>query len=294
MPISRSPRKKLVIKRPAGKKPDVSSFSAAAASKASPASSGLKNTPGNQGTSWGAVAGWYDRLLSAEGSFQKDVILPNLLRLMDLRTGQAVTDVACGQGFFAAAFIEAGVKVSGCDISAELVTLARRNAPRSDLHVTPADRLTPFADASADHVTMILAIQNIENDRAAMAEMIRVLKPGGRLHLVLNHPAFRIPKRSSWGWDGASKRQYRRMDGYLTESRASIAMAPGSDPSSQTVSFHRPLQHYVKTLAKHGCAVTNMEEWISAKHSDSGPRADEENRTRREFPLFLYLQGTKS
>jgi SAM-dependent methyltransferase len=268
MIVERKPRKKLVIrKKPVAARP---------------------------ATSWGNVAGWYDQLLASEGTYQKDVILPNLLRLMGIVPGSKVTDVACGQGFFAAAFLQAGAEVSGCDISPELVELARKNAPGADIYVAPADRLTPFKDASADHVAIVLAIQNIEHDREALTEAARILKPGGRLHLVLNHPAFRIPKRSSWGWDGAAKRQYRRMDGYLTESRAAISMAPGSDPSKQTVSFHRPLQHYVKSLAKAGCAVTNMEEWISARKSDSGPRADEENRTRREFPLFLYLEGTKA
>lgn len=247
----------------------------------------------SQSTSWGGVAEWYDRLLGGAGTFQQEVILPNLLRLMAITKGEKIADIACGQGFFSAAFLKAGAEVIGADLAEELIAKARQNVPHAKFFAAPSDRLDELKDGWADHATMILAIQNMENDRAAVAECARVLRHGGKLHLVLNHPAFRIPKRSAWGWDYEAKRQYRRLDGYLTESRTNIAMAPGSDPKLQTISFHRPLQHYVKILSKAGLAVTGLEEWLSDRKSDSGPRAAEENRTRREFPLFLYLQATK-
>jgi hypothetical protein len=47
----------------------------------------------------------------------------------------------------------------------------------------------------------------------------------------------------------------------------------------------------VKALAKAGFAVTNLEEWVSHKKSDSGPRAAEENRARKEIPMFMYLEA---
>src|SRR5688500_792425 len=62
----------------------------------------------NDSTSWGGVADWYDRLLGGEDTFQKNVIGPHLERLMALRAGDRVLDVACGPGFFTAAFAAAG------------------------------------------------------------------------------------------------------------------------------------------------------------------------------------------
>ena len=252
-----------------------------------------KPAPDSRDTSWGEVASWYDRLLGGEsGTFQKEVILPNLLRLMAVKPEEHVVDVACGQGFFAGALVQAGATVAGVDISKELIEKAKVNAPGATFHISPATSMPQIPDGWASQAVIVLAIQNIEDARGVFAECSRMLSSGGRLHVIMNHPAFRIPKRTAWGWD-KENRQYRRIDGYLTESKIDIDMHPGSDPGSRTVSFHRPLQYYVKALARNGFNLANLEEWISHKVSDSGPRAPEENRARREFPLFLYLEAIK-
>jgi SAM-dependent methyltransferase len=246
-------------------------------------------------TSWGGVADWYDRLLKDnKDSYQREVILPHLLRLMAIKHGDTVLDLACGQGFFAASFLREGAKIIGADISPELVALAKKNLPKeARLHVAASHAVTQVKDGGIDKVAIVLAIQNIEDVKGTFAECGRVLKPGGTLHVVMNHPAFRIPKRSAWGWDKDGS-QYRRVDGYLTESREKIEMHPGGKPGTHTVSLHRPLQFYVKALVRAGFSVTDMEEWISHKKSDSGPRAPAENKARREIPLFLYFQATKA
>jgi SAM-dependent methyltransferase len=127
-------------------------------------------------------------------------------------------------------------------------------------------------------------------------ECARALKPGGRFIIVINHPAFRIPGRSSWEWDEKEAKQYRRLDAYMSEDQNKIDMTPGKSKVADkrfTVSFHRPLQSYFKALAKAGFAVTRLEEWISHKESQKGPRAMEEDRMRKEMPLFLCLEAKK-
>lgn len=246
-------------------------------------------------TSWGGVADWYDRLLTDnKDTYQREVILPHLLRLMAIRHGETVLDLACGQGFFTASFLREGAKVVGADIAPELVALAKKNLPKeARLHVAASHDVRQVASETMDKVVIILAIQNIEDVKGTLAECARVLKPGGVLHLVMNHPAFRVPKRSAWGWDKDGT-QYRRIDGYLTETKEKIEMHPGGKPGTLTLSFHRPLQFYAKALVRAGFALTDMEEWISHKKSDSGPRAPAENKARKEIPLFLYLQAKKT
>lgn len=250
-------------------------------------------------TSWGNVADWYDRLLDGqESNYQKDVILPNMLRCLAIQPGQRLLDLACGQGFFSRAFSEAGAQVIGQDISPELIQLAKQaeaKAPKMiAYHVGPADDLTPLpSTARFDLITIILAIQNISQAHLVFQACAERLADGGRLALVLNHPAFRIPKSSDWGWDAEKQVQYRRIERYSSEFSQKITMHPGSNPDIVTYSYHRPLQYFVKQLTRAGFVIRNLEEWVSHKQSDSGPRADAENRARREIPLFLYLEAKK-
>lgn len=246
-------------------------------------------------TSWGKVASWYDDLLEKdEESYQERVILPNLLRLLLPYKGKRVLDLACGQGYFSGAFLEAGISVIAADVSRELIALARKKSPKGiSYHIAHADRLDFLSPTSLDAAVMVLAIQNIENVPGVFKEAARVLKVGGGFFVVMNHPSFRIPKQSGWGYDDEKKVQYRRLDGYLSESRAVIEMHPGEGRGIKTLSFHRPLQYYIKHLANTGFAVTRLEEWISHKTSDAGPRKSAEDRARKEFPLFLMLQAEK-
>ncbi|MGB9868266.1 MAG: class I SAM-dependent methyltransferase [Bacillota bacterium] len=231
---------------------------------------------------------------NTEGTYQKEVILPNLLRLMQIHQGEVVLDLGCGQGFFCRAFHNAGAKVIGVDLSSELIELARKVSPAViEYHVGPAENLPFLAPATVDKIAIVLAVQNIEDLHGLFSECARVLKSWGKVFIVMNHPAFRIPGSSGWGWDQANNVIYRRIDKYMSESRAKIIMHPGLDPKSYTLSFHRPLQYYFKLLAKYGFAVTRLEEWISHKKSQPGPRAEAENSARKEIPLFLFLEATK-
>ncbi|MFA6338997.1 MAG: class I SAM-dependent methyltransferase [Candidatus Paceibacterota bacterium] len=246
-------------------------------------------------SSWDSVSEWYDEYLEvSEDSFQKKVILPNILRIIDIKKGDKVLDLACGQGFFSREFYNAGAEVSGVDISPKLIEIAKTKSPKDvRFEVASADKLSFIKDGSFDRAVIILALQNIENLNGVIGECSRVLKKGGRFIFVLNHPVFRLPKKSSWGWDDENKIQYRRLDSYLSEYSSQIEMHPGERSKEHTISFHRSLQVYLKALIKNGFCLTNFEEWISHKKSEPGPRAKSEDTARKEFPMFLCIGATK-
>jgi ubiquinone/menaquinone biosynthesis C-methylase UbiE len=251
------------------------------------------NKPRTASASWGTVASWYDKHLNEADTYHEKVIRPNLVRLIDAKAEDSILDIACGQGYFARALTDSGAKVTGIDIGEELITLAKSSAPKAEFVVGSANDLSQFSDKNFTKALCVLAIQNMEDIDGMLSEAARVLAEGGSLDLVLNHPAFRIPKQSAWGYDDKKKVQWRRVDEYLSSSRSEIDMHPGMDNAPKTLSFHRPLQFYFKAFAKAGFAVTRLEEWISYKTSDSGPRAKAENNARKEIPLFLYLKLQK-
>jgi SAM-dependent methyltransferase len=92
-------------------------------------------------------------------------------------------------------------------------------------------------------------------------------------------------------------RQYRRVNGYLSTGQMPITMNPGyaahGAEKVETWTFHRPLQTYVRLLAEAGFVIEALEEWPSQRTSQPGPRAAEENRARREIPMFLGLRAVK-
>jgi hypothetical protein len=85
------------------------------------------------------------------------------------------------------------------------------------------------------------------------------------------------------------------VEGYLSTGQFEIVMNPGQvahgKPKVTTWTFHRPLQTYVKLLDAAGFLIEGLEEWPSLRRSAPGRNAAEENRARREIPLFLGLRA---
>jgi RluA family pseudouridine synthase len=269
-------------------------------------SSAETNDPGN--TSWDHVAGWYDQLIDKRRSDHHDeVILPGTLRLLNPKAGERVLDIACGQGILARGLVERGTHVVGIDLSPRLLESASKSlagtptsarfiemdAREMGLHI---ERLG--GEHTFDAAAMVMAAMNIDPIAPTFEAAHRLLKPDGRLVIVMLHPAFRAPEQSEWHWeedDAGNERCVRLVSGYLSPNRSSIVMNPGQAARGRkavtTWTFHRPLQAYISALAGAGFVVDALEEWASRRRSDPGRRSAEENRSRREIPLFMALRA---
>ncbi len=251
-------------------------------------------------TSWGPVAEWYDKHLEKSGdTYHEKVVHPNLLRMLGDIKNKQILDLACGQGVFSRILADHGANIIGVDLGKELIDIAEKKNEKYAFKIhyfhSTSDDLYMIKDASKDIVVCVLALQNIQKLQETVNEVSRVLKNGGKFFIVLNHPSFRNPQHTHWGYDENEKVQFRRVEEYLSESKVKIDMTPGSrDEKKFTVSFHRPLQVYVKAFSKYGFAVTRLEEWVSHKASQSGPRKASEDKARKEIPLFLALEARKT
>src|SRR5262249_61455775 len=119
-------------------------------------------------------------------------------------------------------------------------------------------------------------------------------RPGGSGVAGRPPPAFRGPRQTSWEWARAADggpRQYRRVDGYLSPAQVRIVANPGGvargESAVETWTFHRPIQAYARALAEAGLWIDALEEWPSLRTSQPGPRAEAENRARRQTPALL-------
>jgi SAM-dependent methyltransferase len=122
--------------------------------------------------------------------------LHHLLRLVDFDgyTGRKVLEVGCGAGTDLVRFRKGGAQVTGVDLSAAAVTLARQNFEQqgldADLREADGEHL-PFADASFDLVYAHGVVQYTADPQALVNECLRVLRPGGEA-------VFQVYNRISW------------------------------------------------------------------------------------------------
>jgi ubiquinone/menaquinone biosynthesis C-methylase UbiE len=96
-------------------------------------------------------------------------------------------DAACGTGGQAAQLVELGYEVTGVDASEAMLDVARTNVPAATFHQGLLQSL-PVADASVDVVTCSLALTHVPDLGPVLAEMARVLRPGGSVVLADIHP----------------------------------------------------------------------------------------------------------
>jgi len=110
------------------------------------------------------------------------------LEMLEIAPGDRVLDVACGPGNFSRAFADAGGQVVGLDASRTMLEQAvreERNPARPGVEYVRASATDlPFADASFDAVCCFAALYLIEEPLKAVAEIARVVAPGGRVALL--------------------------------------------------------------------------------------------------------------
>jgi ubiquinone/menaquinone biosynthesis C-methylase UbiE len=124
----------------------------------------------------GAYNAWYDR--------------PAVLELIGEVTGQRVLDAGCGPGLYAEQLVARGAEVVAFDHSPKMVDLARnRLGDQAMVRVHDlADPLDWLEDDSFDAALLALVIHHLDDRVAALRELYRVLRPGGRLVVSTHHP----------------------------------------------------------------------------------------------------------
>ncbi|GIJ66444.1 demethylmenaquinone methyltransferase [Virgisporangium ochraceum] len=116
---------------------------------------------------------------------------------LGLRPGDRVLDLAAGTGVSTEELARSGAYAVGADFSVGMLRVGRRARPSVPLVAADALAL-PFADASFDAVTISFGLRNIADPIAALREMARVTRPGGRLLVCeFSHPVL-APLRAAY------------------------------------------------------------------------------------------------
>ncbi len=195
---------------------------------------------------------WIDGFTDGADPEYEEQILP--LAAEELAGASTVLDIGCGDGQISRMMAATGVHVVGVDPTWNQIRVAHERGGGAHYLRTTADRL-PFVDASFDAAVACLVFEHIDAVDDAIAEVARVIRPGGLFSFFLNHPLLQTPG-SGWIDDHIIEppEQYWRIGPYLPESDTIEQVELGV-----YIRFiHRPLSRYLNALADHGLVLERM------------------------------------
>lgn len=203
--------------------------------------------------SWDDHAQWWlDGFTGGVDPEYVEQIIP--LAESEMQGFQNIIDVGCGDGQISRALAAQGSTVLGIDPTQLHISIAnqRGGGPRYLLGSATA---LPVDDLSQDGVVACLVFEHIDDLEPAIAEVARVLKPGGRFSFFLNHPLLQTPG-SGWIDDHIidPPEQYWRLGAYLVETDSLEEVE--SDVFIRFI--HRPLSRYLNALTDAGLVLDKM------------------------------------
>ena len=250
--------------------------------------------------SWEAIAdGWAERMRT-DTDFSRTLVLdaPHLALLGDV-AGKHVLDAGCGEGRFSRMLADRGAQVKAIDLSRRMIELTRESesADRPDIEFREMSmcELGAFGDESFDVVVAYLAIINVEDYESAIAEMSRVLRPGGQFLFSIVHPCF-YPPGAEWqprkpGTYPIFDRDklYLKVDNYFPARELRFKMWPTAP--AETVNFHRPLSDYALVCSQNQLLIREIAEPVP---SDEVLAQRDDLRAHVRAPYFLIFDCVKA
>jgi SAM-dependent methyltransferase len=212
---------------------------------------------------------WTQRVRAGMDVYREFYNNPAFLAFIGSLRGRTVLDAGCGEGSNTRILARSGARLTGVDLSARMIELARIEEQREPLgiryEVESFTALSAFADATFDAVVSFMALMDGPDFPAAAAELNRVLRPGGQLCFSILHPCF-MTKGFAWlpGEDG--QEVGLRIGGYFDATPWVERWKFGAAPDAAAAEpfavprFDRTLSDYVNGLIDAGFVLQRVHE----------------------------------
>ena len=207
-----------------------------------------------------------------------------------------ILDAGCGTGYLGRILARRGARVDGVDVSRGQLEAARAEEKRAALgiHLHQADlaHLGMFRAGTFDAAVSNIVLQDVLHLLAAVREIHRVLRPGGRFVFSITHPAFEAPVPGRWVIEPADSERIEDRKGMLADryfDRPAVYWGPPGKPLA--VGFHRPLRDYFEALSAAGFLVSRYEEPLPLP--EALRRFPRYFRDMARLPNFLIIEAVK-
>lgn len=251
---------------------------------------------------WNANADTWTKLSRAGYDVYRDCLnTPAFLDMLPDVEGLSGLDVGCGEGHNTRLLAKCGAHVTAIDIAEVFITHARR-AEKQDLlgidySVGSAVDL-PFADAAFDFATGFMSFMDIPEIGRVLAEVYRVLKPGGFLQFSITHPCFDTPHRRNLRDESGLTYAievggyFRNLEGEISEwlfGAAPLEIKQGL-PKFKTPRFTRTISQWLNLLIEAGFLLERIEE---PRPSDETVCACPDMQDAQVVAYFLHIRVRK-
>ncbi len=219
---------------------------------------------------WDRLAAWWDDRIGDGNDFQDVLLEPTSDRLLELKPGETVLDIACGAGRYTRRMAAQGVHVVAFDQAPSFIERARgrttEHADRIEYVVANAadsETLLALGEGRFDAAVCTMALMDMAPVEPLISTLPRLLKPDGRFVFSVSHPAFNSGASKKVGEltyrDGELVADFAiKVTGYLTPS-VDEGLGIEGQPEPQNY-FHRPLGLLLNTCFEAGFVLDRLEE----------------------------------
>lgn len=237
-----------------------------------------EHAPGTVGV-WEALADWWDAAIGSGNATQDVLVEPVQERLLELRPGETVLDIACGAGRFTRRMAAHGARIVAFDHSERFIARARQKTPpelaaRIDYRVLSADdasALLALGEQRFDAAVCTMALMDMARITPILTVLPRLLRIDGRFVFSVTHPVFNsgdaqlVGERVRRDRDFATNVSIKVTD-YLTP-RMQYDIGVAGQPVEQHY-FHRPMSVLLNACFDGGLVLDRLEEPALPPSSD--------------------------
>jgi 2-polyprenyl-3-methyl-5-hydroxy-6-metoxy-1,4-benzoquinol methylase len=216
---------------------------------------------------WDSLAAYWDERMQAGDTWQPTLIGPAVERLLEVRQGERVLEIACGNGEFARRMAELGARVVATDFSEAMLERAWAHGGHIEYRradATDVGQLLALGEAgSFDAAVCNMAIMDMPAMEPMIDALARLLRPGGRFVFSVLHPAFNsggavLVLEQSDDDRGVLRTHSVKVSSYIRPA-AGYGVAIEGQPVVQRY-FHRPISLLFQTCFRAGFVLDGIEE----------------------------------